>query len=125
MTMIENSSFSIDVNLTAAQLTELSKQVDALDERIEDIFNKAVVNNYPIARIVLQQFNPTPSDLLMLSKVFKRLSELKVEYDELKGKQTALKAISSNADWIYSSIGSPERDIDLFLHNLNEGSTTL
>lgn len=118
-----DTSFSIDTALATTKLVELGKQREGLDERINTICEKAFIGQYPVARIVLSQFDPTPSDLLMLSKVFQRLSVLLAEHKDLQEKEAALKAITGNSEWLYTSIGSPERDVELFLTSFNESGT--
>lgn len=119
MTIPKSTTFSIDTDLSVLKLKELTEKLGEIDERMGNIFDQAVVGGYPVAKMIYTQFSPSASDLKMLSKVFARLAELHVEREALAEKVTALTAISKNADWIYDSIGSPERDIDLWLNTFS------
>ena len=120
---MNHSQFSIDTQLTKSQIDNLDSKASGINDRIEKICEKAVINGFPIARVVLAQMNPTPADLKMLSKVFGRLAEIMTEYKDVQSKSSALKAISENSDWLYSTIGAPGRDIDLFLQSLETPAT--
>lgn len=118
-TETQHNTFSINTGLATTMAEKQQRELDELNSNIDSICERATVKGFPIARSILQQFDPSPSDLKMLSKVFMRLSEYMTRYKEVNDKAAVLRAISDNPAWIYDSIGAPDRDIDLFLESLD------
>lgn len=115
-----NNQFSIDPSLCKSEVNSLESEIDELKDQLDDIFKRALVNNTPIAQIVVDQLGASPNDLKMLSKVFERLALLIAKRDDLVAKHSALDFIVKKDSWIYEKVGAPSRDVEHFLASFEE-----
>ena len=114
-----NNQFSIDPVLCKTEVANLDTKIEELNDQLTDIFQRAVVNGVPVAQVIVSQFQATPKDLKMLSKVFDRLAVLIAQQNDLVSKRAALNFITEKNDWVYETVGAPQRDVEHFLATLN------
>lgn len=116
--MTDPIKFSIDRSMAQDASVRIQREIDLIEDRLNSIFEKALVKDYPVAQSIVQFYNPSYDELIMLSKVFERIAGIIEELEVLKKRKRTLKGITTDYDWLYSEIGAPDRDVDAFLANV-------
>ena len=117
-----SNSFSVNLKLVQPALSKVERELEQLNERIDEIFKRAVVKDQPIVQSIVHYFDPTPEECMMLSKVFGRMAELQAKRKELSSQVSLLKGMTDKSDWLYEQVGDHSRDVDTLLNDIMSNS---
>lgn len=116
-------SFSVDLSKIQPTQTSLDREIEKIDDKLSDIYRRAVINDMPLVQMIVAQFNPSADDCKMLSRVFAALAQILPARQELQEQKGALKLFANNPEWLYEKIGDTTRDLDTFLQEFNKADS--
>lgn len=110
------TSFRLDPTLATEERKRLEQRIEYFDERIEGIISRVRFgrNEHTILDGVLAM-GRDPKELKTLGKACLALSEIFREYNDLTEQLAGLTFIVENSEYLASTIGDFDQDLDSFL----------
>lgn len=107
------NNFLFSFSSVATAQSEIQKEFDALNERIQAIVEseKFHVQNFPVLRNIIA-LQPDKAELKKLSKALDRLGDLMESYATLNARLNMVKMMQEHPTWFTSTFADYEGEID-------------
>lgn len=107
------NNFLFSFSSVSKAQTEIQKEFDALNERIQAIVesDKFHVQNFPVLRNIVA-LQPDKTELKKLSKALDRLGDLMEAYTTLNARLNMVKMMQEHPTWFTSTFTDYEGEID-------------
>lgn len=106
--------FLFDLNLGDTAGQDLQLRVDALEERLNRIVQRATLKDIPVLQSILNLSTDT-DELEVLGKALLRVSELLPELEELRKRQNVIDTVQEHPEWLAATFADFSSDIDEFI----------